>query len=93
MQRIAKFEKVSLEQFKKDWKDQDPQRPEAEIEKIYESIRLPRRATSGSAGYDFFAPEGFTLKPGEGTKNPHRHPCKDGRGMGLKAVSEKRTRL
>ena len=36
--------------------------------KIYESIRLPRRATSGSAGYDFFAPEGFTLKPGEGTK-------------------------
>lgn len=68
MQRIAKFEKVSLEQFKKDWKDLDPQRPEAEIEKIYESIRLPRRATSGSAGYDFFAPEGFTLKPGEGTK-------------------------
>ena len=68
MQRIAKFEKVSLEQFKKDSKDQDPQRPEAEIEKIYESIRLPRRATSGSAGYDFFAPEGFTLKPGEGTK-------------------------
>lgn len=68
MQRIAKFEKVSLEQFKKDWRDQDPQRPEAEIEKIYESIRLPCRATSGSAGYDFFAPEGFTLKPGEGTK-------------------------
>ena len=28
-------------------------------------IKLPRRATVGSAGYDFFAPVGFTLSPGE----------------------------
>ena len=27
-------------------------------------LRLPRRATSGSAGYDFLAPVGFELKPG-----------------------------
>ena len=31
----------------------------------YANIRLPRRATKGSAGYDFFAPESFTLVPHE----------------------------
>ena len=30
-----------------------------------EQITLPRRATSGSAGYDFFAPCSFTVAPGE----------------------------
>lgn len=28
-------------------------------------IRLPERATVGSAGYDFFAPYGFEIQPGE----------------------------
>ena len=32
--------------------------------------RLPKRATAGSAGYDFFAPAEFTLKPGETVKIP-----------------------
>ncbi len=32
---------------------------------VYANIRLPRRATKGSAGYDFFAPESFTLVPHE----------------------------
>ena len=36
----------------------------------YESIRLPRRATSGSAGYDFFAPVGFELPAGGTIKIP-----------------------
>lgn len=36
----------------------------------YERIRLPERATSGSAGYDFFAPVGFELGAGEGIKIP-----------------------
>lgn len=31
----------------------------------YEDIKLPARATKGSAGYDFFATEEFTLKPGD----------------------------
>ena len=63
MQRIAKFEKVSFEQFKKDWQD-----TEEVIREIYDGIRLPKRATAGSAGYDFFAPAAFTLKAGEMTK-------------------------
>ena len=68
MQRIAKFEKVSFGQFKKDWLDSFPQESEEKIKEIYEKIKLPRRATSGSAGYDFFAPLAFTLKPGETIK-------------------------
>ena len=65
MQRIAKFEKVSFEQYKKDWLDQYPEDPEEKIREIYDAIRLPKRATTGSAGYDFFAPHDFTLQPGE----------------------------
>ena len=68
MQRIAKFEKVSFEQFKKDWQGEHPQDTEEGIREIYDGIRLPKRATAGSAGYDFFAPAAFTLKAGEMTK-------------------------
>lgn len=68
MQRVAKFEKVSFEQFKKDWADTFYVTDD--IEKIYEDIKLPKRATAGSAGYDFYAPMAFELKPGETIKIP-----------------------
>lgn len=32
---------------------------------MWEDIKVPRRATRGSAGYDFFAPFDFSLKPFE----------------------------
>ena len=70
MKRIAKFHKVSLEQFKKDWIDTFGLDEEANIEEIYENIKLPRRATAGSAGYDFFAPVRLILEPGETLKIP-----------------------
>ena len=38
--------------------------------KIYDGIELPKRATSGSAGYDFYAPVDFTIAPGETVKIP-----------------------
>jgi len=63
MRRIAKFERVSLSQFK-----DGCARPD--IEHVYENIKLPRRATTGSAGYDFFAPFEITLAPGETAKIP-----------------------
>ena len=70
MKRVARFEKVSLQQFMEGWTDTfGPQEP-GWIEQIYDSIRLPRRATAGSAGYDFFAPAAITLKPGETVKVP-----------------------
>ena len=70
MNRIAKFEKVSLEQFREGWTDTFGPADEGVIEGIYEQIRLPRRATAGSAGYDFFAPADFVLEPGETVKIP-----------------------
>lgn len=58
---MIKFEKVSYEQFKKDvlkslsdWDDFDSS--EENIKDIYNNIKLPKRATDGSAGYDFFSP-------------------------------------
>lgn len=68
--RIAKFEKVSFEQFKEGWTDTFGEADEAKIREIYDAVRLPGRATSGSAGYDFFAPAAFTLRPGETVKIP-----------------------
>lgn len=70
MRRIAKFHKVSWEQFADSWKDSFGTENEQEIREIYESIRLPRRATAGSAGYDFFTPLDVQLKPGETIKIP-----------------------
>lgn len=68
MKRIAKFEKVSFEQFKSAWEGEFP--AICDVSGIYDGIKLPHRATTGSAGYDFYTPEAFTLKPGETIKIP-----------------------
>lgn len=70
MRRIAKFHKVSFERFLADWKDTFGPAAEEEIRRIYDGVRLPKRATKGSAGYDFYSPADFTLKPGETVKIP-----------------------
>ena len=70
MERIAKFHKVSMQQFEKDWSEAFPEVTATEIQRIYEELRLPVRAARGSAGYDFFAPAAFTLKPRETLKIP-----------------------
>ena len=59
MKRSAQFFPVRPAQLEADWRRSCPDLP------VPEAVRLPRRATSGSAGYDFFAPVGFTLAPGE----------------------------
>ncbi len=68
--RIAKFEKVSFNQYLKDVKEIFPNKSIEEIQQIYDAILLPKRATIGSAGYDFFAPYDITLKPNETCKIP-----------------------
>ena len=70
MKRIAKFHKVSEERFVADWKDTFPETQESAITEIYNEIKLPARATAGSAGYDFYAPVDLTLNPGETVKIP-----------------------
>lgn len=79
MQRIAKFSKVSWEQFVKDWREEFCTDDET-TRKIYCGIDLPKRATKGSAGYDFFAPIEFTLKPGETIKIPTGIRCEMNEG-------------
>ena len=71
MKRIAKFHKVSLEQFMEGWKDTfGEQYTEDQIKALYEEIKLPKRATAGSAGYDFYAPDDFVIEPGKTIKIP-----------------------
>jgi dUTP pyrophosphatase len=86
MKRIAQFEKVSWERFLEDWRDtflseerdraeqigheQLKDRLSKEAQGIYNNLTLPKRATAGSAGYDFYSPLTFTLKPGEAIKIP-----------------------
>ncbi|RGV95363.1 deoxyuridine 5'-triphosphate nucleotidohydrolase [Ruminococcus sp. AF14-10] len=70
MKKIAKFHKVSYEQFLEGWKDTFPETTEEKVKEIYEQIRLPKRATAGSAGYDFLSPVDFTVAPGQGIKIP-----------------------
>ena len=69
MERIARFEFVSKERFVHDWIDTFGGMQEA-AEQIYAELKKPKRATSGSAGYDFYAPAAFTLAPGETIKIP-----------------------
>ena len=68
MKRIARFEKVSFEQYKKDYFDTF--NTLENVEEIYNDIKLPKRATKGSAGYDYFAPFDIVLKPNETIKVP-----------------------
>lgn len=68
--RIAKFYKVSYEQFKEGFLDSFGAGNDGIIYKIYDEIKLPERATAGSAGYDFFAPVDVVLNPGETVKIP-----------------------
>lgn len=66
MNRIAKFEKVTLEQFSKDFKNLNPNSTlsDAQIEEMYNSIKMPARATKMSAGYDFYLPYAIGLDVG-----------------------------
>ncbi|MCI6509163.1 MAG: dUTP diphosphatase [Bacilli bacterium] len=59
MNIVGKFEKVSLEEWQKETNSE-----------LYNEIKLPQRATKGSAGYDFYSPIDFTLNPQETIKVP-----------------------
>lgn len=55
------FEKISFNQFKLDVKDNID---------LYNEYILPKRSTKNSAGYDFYAIDGFEIKPGDTLKIP-----------------------
>lgn len=68
MLKVAKFEKVSFEQFEGDWLKCFPE--SENVKEIYDGIELPQRATKGSAGYDFYAPVSIEFKKGESVLIP-----------------------
>lgn len=70
MNRVARFEKVSEKRFVDDFTDSFSEFSADEAKEIYDSIKLPARATAKSAGYDIYMPIDYTLKPGETVKIP-----------------------
>lgn len=68
MERIAKFEIVSFAQYKKDYIE--CLGTDEGVKEAYNNIKIPTRATSGSAGYDFCCPFDLRLNPGKGIKIP-----------------------
>lgn len=64
MERVAVFEKISKEEFETDYLKLFPEDSQEHADEIHEQIHLPKRATAGSAGYDFYAPYDIDLAPG-----------------------------
>lgn len=54
---IARFERISAEQYSRDAAD-------FAVKLALEDIPLPSRATAGSAGYDYVCPVEVTMQPG-----------------------------
>jgi dUTP pyrophosphatase len=82
MQKVAKFEIVSFSQFFNSFIDffqivkSDDEKIKSKIETLYKDLQKPKRATTGSAGYDFKSPVDFELKPKETIKVPTGIRCK-----------------
>ena len=70
MYRIAEFEKVNFERFCEGWESVRGKADADTLTRAYEALSLPVRATSGSAGYDFYLPFDLVLHPGESVRIP-----------------------
>ena len=70
MKKVAQFYKVSYEQFKEGYINCFGNKKEDIIKESYDNLKLPVRATKGSAGYDFFLPENVVIRPGTTIKIP-----------------------
>ena len=70
MKKAAQFFKVSEKQFIQDFCTVHQGIGQEKAKESYEKIKLPKRATKGSAGYDIYTPASYTLKPGESARIP-----------------------
>ena len=88
MKIAGKFEKVSQEQFKKDWLDtfKDQAWLDSNIREIQDGIELPKRSTTGSCGYDFMIPYSIKLPVNASAKIPTGIRCKMNDGWLLMAA-------
>jgi dUTP pyrophosphatase len=69
---MNKFEKISERQFFIDFAEYLDEEclDTRDAKAIYNMIKLPKRATTGSAGHDFFAPYDITIPPKGTVKVP-----------------------
>ncbi|MCL2569152.1 MAG: deoxyuridine 5'-triphosphate nucleotidohydrolase [Oscillospiraceae bacterium] len=65
MHRIAEFEAVSFTQFKMGAESCQVPLYGERLQQAYQKLMLPARATTGSAGYDFYSPFSFSLSTRE----------------------------
>lgn len=64
---MNKFEKISIERFEEDFAGKIPSE---DFVSARRTLQLPRRATTGSAGYDIFAPYDIEILPQQTVKIP-----------------------
>jgi len=85
LNQVGKFSKVSYNQWSAAIKSQTDAIAEEAIIDLYNQIKLPQRATSGSAGYDLYSPIWIELGPGEDAIFPLGIRCKidDGWFLGI----------
>lgn len=82
--KIAKFEFVSEKIARSHLSfNQDTDTSETYEKNILSKIALPKRATIQSAGYDFYSPLSFTLRPSENIIIPTFVRCKMEKGWML----------
>lgn len=76
---VCRFEKVSFEEFYEAWLEHHRLyfNKEDIIRKIYDNIKLPKRSTKRSSGYDFFLPNDIpvTIQKGKSVVIPTGIRC------------------
>lgn len=88
--KVATFEKVSVERFindvlpyiKEKYRYGD-EKSRYLAEELYNNIKIPARSTKESAGYDFFAYDNITLRKGIGLVIPTGIRCRIDSGYSL----------
>lgn len=72
---MNKFEPISQAEYNKVITEEFTAKNGVIDYQSYEQLQIPKRATKGSAGYDFFSPISFVLKPGQTIKIPTCMKC------------------
>lgn len=72
---MNKFEKISITEYEKTIKENFTPKNGVLAFASYDELSIPRRATKGSAGYDFISPISFKLNPGQTMKVPTGIKC------------------
>lgn len=84
MERIAKFQKVTEQLFLDECNKLGIN--DYMADDAYQTVSLPERATSGSAGYDFHIPFPIRLEPGQSISFPTAVRCEIAPGWFLMIV-------